>query len=181
MTGLTGGLEENVSSLTIEDIENLYNRYGSNVLCRCRQLLRNEAAAWDAMHQTFVRAIKYRGSFRGDAEPMSWLFSIATRVCLDEIKGQRKTEHEDLEETREPADEAYAPRTMEDRLHQRQTVARLLHNFNAKIQEIVVLRYFDELEVREISAQTGLSERTVARRLSKFLQRSKRLLAEAQT
>jgi RNA polymerase sigma-70 factor (ECF subfamily) len=170
-----------VSSLTIEDIETLYNRYGPNVLYRCRQLLRDETAAWDAMHQTFVRAIKYRGSFRGDAEPMTWLFSIATRVCLDEIRSRGRNETQDLEGNVEPAHDEGPPRSMEDRLHQRQTVARLLHLFNAKIQEIVVLRYFDELEVKEISAQTGLSERTVARRLSTFLERSRRLLVDAQT
>ena len=168
-----------MSSLTIEDIESLYNRYGPNVLYRCRQLLRDEQAAWDAMHQTFVKAIKYRGSFRGDAEPMTWLFSIATRVCLDEIRSKSKGEIPETDSTPEPADEENLPHAMEDRLHQRQTVAKLLHLFSAKVQEIVVLRYFDELEVKEISEQTGLSERTVARRLSQFLQRSRRLLADA--
>ena len=169
-----------MSSLTIEDIEDLYNRYGSNVLYRCRQLLRDENQAWDAMHQTYVRAIKYRHTFKGDAKPMTWLFSIATRVCLDEIRSRGKRELPQLSEAEEPADDQTMPANMEDRLHQRQTVQRLLHFFSAAIQEIVVLRYFDELEVREISAQTGLSERTVARRLSKFLQRSRRLLTEAQ-
>ena len=171
--------ENTVSSLTIEDIESLYNRYGSNVLHRCRQLLRSEPAAWDAMHQTFVKAIKYRGSFRGDAEPMTWLFSIATRVCLDELRAKSRAELPEIDGTPEPADEDQLPRSMEDRLHQRQTVAKLLHCFSAKVQEIVVLRYFDELEVKEISEQTGLSERTVARRLSEFLERSRRLLADA--
>jgi RNA polymerase sigma-70 factor (ECF subfamily) len=172
-------LEETVSSLTIEDIERLYNRYGPNVLHRCRQLLRDEQAAWDAMHQTFVKAIKYRGSFRGDAEPMTWLFSIATRVCLDELRAKSRGELPELDSTPEPSDEDHLPRSMADRLQQRQTVAKLLEYFNAKVQEIVVLRYFDELEVREISAKTGLSERTVARRLSQFLERSKRLLGDA--
>jgi RNA polymerase sigma factor (sigma-70 family) len=171
--------KKTVSSLTIEDIEGLYNKYGPNVLHRCRQLLREEQAAWDAMHQTFVKAIKYRGSFRGDAEPMTWLFSIATRVCLDEIKSRKRGELPEIDGTPEPSDEDHHPVSMESRLHQRQTVAKLLGYFNAKVQEIVVLRYFDELEVREISAQTGLSERTVARRLSQFLERSKRLLAGA--
>ncbi len=168
-----------MSSLTIEDIERLYHRYGPNVLHRCRQLLREEQAAWDAMHQTFVKAIKYRRSFRGDAEPMTWLFSIATRVCLDDLRARSRGALPDVD-TPEPSDEDQAARSMEDRLHQRQTVAKLLHCFSGKVQEIVVLRYFDELEVKEISEQTGLSERTVARRLSHFLQRSKRLLADAQ-
>jgi RNA polymerase sigma-70 factor (ECF subfamily) len=109
---------------------------------------------------------------------MTWLFSIATRVCLDEIRQKSKGEVQETDEASEPADD-HLPSSMEDRLHQRQTVAKLLHCFSAKVQEIVVLRYFDELEVKEISAQTGLSERTVARKLSQFLERSRRLLLDA--
>ena len=39
-------------------IEAFYGRYGASVLARCRQLVHDEATAWDAMHQTFVRAIR---------------------------------------------------------------------------------------------------------------------------
>ena len=69
--------------------------------------------------------------------------------------------------------------TLEAQLEHKRTVAALLTHFSQKIQEIVVLRYFDELEVKEISKRTGLSERTVARRLSKFHERSRRLLMES--
>ena len=169
-----------MSSLTIEEIEDLYSRYGLNVLCRCQQLLRDETAAWDAMHQTYVRVIKYRQSFKRDAKPLTWLFSIATRVCLDEIRARSRGEP--LECTDVPwTEEPTAPITIEERLHQQQTVRRLLYFFNAAVQEIVVLRYFYDLEVREISAQTGLSERTIARRLNQFLERSRRLLAESRS
>ena len=58
-------------------------------------------------------------------------------------------------------------------------VGKLLSLFNPKVQEVVVLRYFEELEVREISKETGLSPRTVARRLSQFLERSRKILKES--
>lgn len=165
-----------MSELSVEDIELLYNRYGSGVLYRCRQLLRDETAAWDAMHQTFVKAIKYRTSFRGDSEPRTWLFSIANRVCVDEMRARGVRDRIDPIED-DIVEEM--PRSIEDRLHQKQLVARLLAFFNQKVQEIVLLRFFDELEVSEISKHTGLSERTVARRLNEFFERSKRLLQEA--
>ncbi|MEL7370230.1 MAG: sigma-70 family RNA polymerase sigma factor [Myxococcota bacterium] len=165
--------------LSLEEVERLYVKYGESVLYRCRQLLRNEDAGWDAMHQTFVRAIRYRASFRRDAQPQSWLFSIATRVCVDEINRQGR-QPLDLESGVEITDALLTdpPRTMEDRLMQTRTVARLLSAFSEKVQQIVVLRYFDELEVKEIALQMGVSERTVARRLQQFIDRARRMLSE---
>ncbi len=167
-----------MSELTVDDIEALYSQYGSSVLHRCRQLLGNEAAAWDAMHQTFVRAIKYRGSYRAESQPRTWLFTIATRVCMDELRKRKKHALPSLDEAPEPSDEGEIPRSMEARIEQKKIIARLLALFSVRVQEVVVMRYFDELEVREISKQTGLSERTVARRLSQFLERSRRILQE---
>lgn len=167
-----------MSGLTVDEIEGLYGRYGESVLHRCRQFVRTDAEAWDAMHQTFVRAIKYRTSYRAECHPRTWLFTIATRVCMDELRARKKHTHGALEETNEPSDDGVVPQTLEAQLAHKKTVTQLLSLFSTKIQEIVVMRYFDELEVKEISVQTGLSERTVARRLSQFLDRSRRILEE---
>ena len=156
----------------LEDIEALYLRYGESVLHRCRRLLRDETRAWDAMHRTFVRAIQKRSSFRGESDPMGWLYRIATRICLDELR-QRKWVG------RMPALEPDDGGSFEQRVTEHRAVANILARFSRGVQEIVVMRYFDELEIREISSRTGLSERTVARRLRDFLERAKRLLAEA--
>ena len=166
-----------MQGLSLEEVEGLYMRYGASVLYRCRQFLRDEDASWDAMHQTFVKAIRYRSTFRRDAGPQTWLFSIAHRICADELQRKGRAPIEVENEVLEVAvDER--PQSMEERLVQTRTVARLLGYFSARIQQIVVLRYFDELEVREIASQTGLSERTVARRLQQFIERARRLLAE---
>ena len=152
----------------LAEIESFYDQYGENVLYRCRQLLRDEAAAWDAMHQTFVRAIKYRKSYRGDASPRSWLFTIATRVCLDQIKKTPPTVSAEPEDRVQESHEA--------RVNEREVVRRLLNRFPRPTQEIVELRYFDDLEIKEIAHRTGTSERTVARRLQEFLQKARRYL-----
>ena len=156
----------------IEDIERLYHQYGETVLHRCRQILRDEAQAWDAMHRTFVRAIQKRSTFRGQSEPIAWLYSIATRSCLDELR--RRKRMGPMPEVERGDDGSFEQQVTEQRV-----VADLLGRFSPRVQEIVVMRYFDELEVREISTRTGLSERTVARRLRDFLSKARRLLAEA--
>ncbi len=168
-----------MTELTVTDIESYYQQYGSSVLQRCRDILQEESAAWDAMHQTFVRAIRYRKSYRGQSSPRRWLFSISHRVCMDELQRRGRNHYTSLEDSPEPQDEYELPQNLNARLEQRRMVGKLLSLFNPKVQEVVVLRYFEELEVREISEETGLSPRTVARRLSQFLERSRKILKES--
>lgn len=156
--------------LGLEDVEDLYTRHGETILVRCRQLLRDEDRAWDAMHRTFVTAIKKRSTYRGDGEAVGWLYTIATRTCLDELRTRKRF-------ASEPAAERGDHGAQAGTLADRQTVARLLSRFPRRVQEIVVLRFFDELEVQEIAAQTGISERTIARRLRRFLDKARTILA----
>ena len=164
--------------LDLPDIAVLYQRYSHAVWQRCRLLLGNDDLAWDAMQNTFVRAIRYRASFRGDSQPLTWLFSIAFRVCQTERRRAVSTRSID-DQDRAALDVDPQSTSFEERLGQRRLVSRLLPRFKRRIQEVVVLRFFDDMEIRQISRVTGKSERTVLRRLSYFLERSRRLLGEA--
>ena len=81
-------MEKNPAFHTI-DVEGLYRRYGPMVLRRCRQLLRNEDLAADAMQDTFVKVLRRRGSLH-DRYPSSLLYRIATNVCLNLLRTQRR-------------------------------------------------------------------------------------------
>jgi RNA polymerase sigma factor (sigma-70 family) len=43
----------------------------------------------DLVQEVFVRAIKGVDSFKGDASPKTWLFSIARNLAIDEMKSRR--------------------------------------------------------------------------------------------
>jgi RNA polymerase sigma-70 factor (ECF subfamily) len=163
-----------MTGLTLDEVEDLYARYGETVLTRCRQLLQAEDRAWDAMHSTFVTAIRKRHTFRGDGAPLGWLYTIATRICLDELRSRGRV-------SAEPAADRDDQGQQAGTLLNQQTVARLLVQFPRRVQEIVILRYFDELEVQEIAHRTGTSERTIARRLQRFLTKARTMLAAEST
>jgi RNA polymerase sigma-70 factor, ECF subfamily len=71
------------------DVDVLYRRYAPMVLRRCRDILRNEDAAADAMQETFVRVLRSRDSLRADY-PSSLLYRIATNVCLNVVRSARR-------------------------------------------------------------------------------------------
>jgi RNA polymerase sigma factor (sigma-70 family) len=71
------------------EIEAMYRRHGPMVLRRCRQLLRDEESAADAMQETFVKVLR-RGEALRPRYPSSLLYRIATNVCLNQIRSSRR-------------------------------------------------------------------------------------------
>lgn len=61
------------------------------VLRRCRRLLKNEEAACDAMQEVFLKVLRYRDTLTSQY-PSSLLFRIATNVCLNRIRKERRFE-----------------------------------------------------------------------------------------
>jgi RNA polymerase sigma-70 factor (ECF subfamily) len=71
------------------DVEALYSRFGGMVMRRCQKLLANEDLAADAMQETFVRVLRRRGSLDARS-PSSLLYRIATNVCLNMMRSNRR-------------------------------------------------------------------------------------------
>ena len=71
------------------DVESHYLRYGPMVLRRCRTLLRDPAKAEDAMQDVFVSLIRHEDRLRDEA-PGALLLRVATNVCLNRMRGERR-------------------------------------------------------------------------------------------
>ncbi len=143
------------------DVEALYRKYGPMVLRRCRQLLRDEDSALDAMQETFVRLLRHRDRLT-DAGPSSLLYRIATNVCLNVLRGERRRPRSGGEELLQSI------ASLDDhpeRSAARAVLEQLFGGERESTRTIAVLHYVDNLTLEETAAQVGLSVSGVRKRL----------------
>ena len=143
------------------DVEQFYRKYGPMVLRRCRSLLRDEDAALDAMQDVFVQVLRRQETLH-DTAPSSLLYRIATNVCLNVIrKNKRAPVHAD--------DEFLSRIAGSDRPEERVVASGFLDQIFERqkegTREIAVYHYVDGMTLEETAALSGLSVSGVRKRL----------------
>src|SRR3954451_21387214 len=140
-----------------DDLTRLYRQYGPIIYARCRRLLGDEAEAEDATQETFVRVHKHLARVPPGREALTWIYRIATNHCLNMIRNRRHRP------TPQPAlpEGALATTGPEERLADRDLVARLIAGAHAKVQAVAWLYHVDGFEQEEVARILKLSRRTV--------------------
>jgi len=143
------------------NVERLYERHGPMVFRRCYQLLRNQAHAEDAMQDVFVQLLDHRERLDARA-PSSLLYRIATHVCLNRLRTQRRRP--------EDADDALVLRIahvddLEGRGAAAQFLGKLFQREVASTRTIATLHLLDGMTLEEVADQVGMSVSGVRKRL----------------
>ena len=131
------------------------------VLRRCRQLLQNEEKALDAMQDSFVQLLRHADRLTADA-PSSLLYRIATNVCLNILRGEKRRPMSGKEEL---LMEIASVDEHEARSVTRAFLDELFSREQESTRTIAVLHYLDRLTLEETAAEVGLSVSGVRKRL----------------
>ena len=130
----------------IPPFESFYEDHKDPVFAHLRRLLGQGAE--DAFQETFLRALRAYPELRNGRHLRAWVFTIATRIAIDESRRRRPTA--DL-----PDDSVLAT---EDGLPPHAKLGPLTDDLPPKERAAVVLRYGFDLPYDEIAAALGSSE-----------------------
>ena len=122
--------------------------------------------------ETFVRFWRANMAGDDDGRVTAWLYRVSTRAAIDRVRASaaRSRLAPPSEEFADSPSLGAEARAMLDRLAQRIPSAEL---------ELLLLQHWDGLTQPEIAEVTGLSERTVRRRLHRCMERVVRIRDEA--
>src|SRR5690242_10275077 len=83
-------VQESQVALTQGDLERRFEQHRSELVGYCYRMLGSPFEAEDAVQDTFLRAWRGFDRFEGRAAFRSWLYRIATNVCLDMLNGRNR-------------------------------------------------------------------------------------------
>ncbi|MEO0085690.1 MAG: sigma-70 family RNA polymerase sigma factor [candidate division WOR-3 bacterium] len=82
----------------VEAFEELVRRYERKVYNITYRMLGNEQDASEAMQDAFMRAYRFLGRFQFKSSFFTWLYRIATNVCLTRLRKRKPPETVSLDE-----------------------------------------------------------------------------------
>lgn len=140
----------------------LVNEYQGLLLRMCYVYLRDVEMAKDATQETFLKAYKAMPSFRGECSAKNWLIQIAINTCRD-MQRSAWFRHHDRRITPEDLPHAIQRPDNEGDLDVMCHVMAL----PPKLKEVIMLYYWQNMNVNEIASALGITHSTVSARLKR--------------
>jgi RNA polymerase sigma-70 factor, ECF subfamily len=162
--------------------------YRNQVYAAAWQLTRNSDDAMDVTQEVFIRAYRSLSSFKGNAKFSTWLHRIALNTSIDYIRRRKrhiqgKVDHEAVNDEGQPMEvpEAVVPESQRQAVYARELqchVREALEHLSLKQRQVFLLRYYNDLSLKEVAADLRCSEGAVKRHLYRAQVRLKELLKD---
>lgn len=145
------------------DISEQYDKIYRYIFFR----LKNQHIAEDLTQETFLRFLE-NGSYRDKGRPLAYLYTIARNLCMDEF---RKVPMEELKEDS-------VQKGFEDRVVEKLSLQQAMQALSQEEQELLLLRYVNELSMADLCRLYGKSRFALYRELTKITEKIERRMSD---
>jgi len=152
-----------------EAFEQLVHAHDQGVLRLAYNLLRSTEDAYDVYQETFLRAYRNLPTFRFDCSFHTWVYRIATNLCLDFLR-RRKVRKEEpgvlesengerslLDNVAERRADSDPQRALLNR-ELRERINKVLGDLTPRERTVFELRHFQGMRLRAIGEMLGATE-----------------------
>lgn len=149
----------------------LYDRYSKKVYNKCYSFARNEDEAKDLTQDVFLKLFIKLHTFKGKAKFSTWLYSFTYNFCANYVnrdKGRKMSDESDTMDNHE-----YYLSHMEDVEEetlfelQASQLEKALENIDPEDKAILLLKYQDEVSVKDLQGLLKVGESAVKMRLKR--------------
>jgi len=161
-----------------KDFRILVQRHLDRVWRVSFRILKDASEAEDVTQEVFVTLWQKRGELTAEKGSIaSWLYKVAFHRALDFKRAKTRAAHTELDESNTPSVKPTQQRRMEYQ-QQSELVWEQLRKLPEGQMHALVLYYFEELTVEEISARMGTTEMGVRSLLKRGKQQLRGNLAQ---
>lgn len=153
--------EEKLSELSADDIEEMIRENYADIFRYCFWRTKQRSDAEDLTQETFLCFINSLSHYSDRGKPKALLYTIARNLCINWHKRMKPLPLSD--ETLENISFVEADKEVE--IANRLTLHKYMNQLPKDQQEILLLRYYLELQVNEIAKTLGISRFAVMYRL----------------
>ena len=154
-------------------------KYQTPVYRLCFRMVGNADDAADQTQEAFIKAWRSLESFQFKAAFSTWLYRLASNVCLDHLRSSKRSRTvplivtcEDSETlTIDPPDPAPLPEEQAVLSEEQQFLQAALASLELEERRLLTLRVVNDLSYAEIAALLEIKEGTVKSRLSRARER----------
>jgi RNA polymerase sigma-70 factor, ECF subfamily len=141
-------------------LEILYDRYHSKLLWFAGSLIPERAAAEDAVHEVFIKLIDKPELFDQNKKFSTWIYTVTANHCRNILRNESNRRRL-LSENAETEPTTEEMRELADEKALKAMVAKSFEQMSAKEKSLYVLRFDENMPLKEIAAVLAIPEGSV--------------------
>ena len=155
------------------------HRYHAPIYQYIERLVKDSKKAEDLVQETFIRLIKQLQQKHIPTHPKAWLYRVATNLCKDYWKSaQYRSEAPPVDELPVKKDEKASVVEIYEHQETRKEILHALSHLPESQQQIVMLRFYQDLKLKEIAEILDLPLGTVKSNLFHALKKLKNFMED---